>query len=116
MNSAWRAIAAARPPGRLAIVTSLEQVVVAVSMHTRKQFGQCIVDAPLGAGDRLGTCPLDSVEGGQNDRLPPWMFDQGAGLHDAFVSLPGQLGQQLDGLPLVAHREGLEAEHTLQLH
>src|SRR5690606_13990092 len=31
------------------------------------------------------------------------------------VGLHGQLGQQLDGLPVVTHRERLEAEHRLQL-
>lgn len=30
--------------------------------------------------------------------------------HDALVGLPGQLGQQLDGLSVVAPREWLEAE------
>lgn len=43
------------------------------------------------------------------------MLNQGAGQHDALVGLHGQLGQQLDGLPVVAHGEGLEAEHRLQL-
>lgn len=43
------------------------------------------------------------------------MFDQGAGQHDVLVGLPGQLGQQLDGLSVVASRERLEAEHSLQL-
>nr|WP_246863206.1 hypothetical protein [Klebsiella pneumoniae]UPG26299.1 hypothetical protein J9B21_000265 [Klebsiella pneumoniae] len=32
-----------------------------------------------------------------------------------FVGLHGQLGQQLDSLPVVANRERLEAEHRLQL-
>ncbi len=84
-------------------------------MRVRQRFGQGVVDAPVGAGDRLGARPLDGVEGGQNDRLPPQVLDQGAGQHDALVGLHGQLGQQLDGLPVVAHREGLEAEHRLQL-
>ncbi|MCY1368065.1 hypothetical protein D9M69_550260 [compost metagenome] len=43
------------------------------------------------------------------------MLDQGAGQHDTLVGLHGQLGQQLDGLPVVTHRERLEAEHRLQL-
>ena len=30
------------------------------------------------------------------------------------VGLQGHLGQQLDGLPVVAHGKGLEAEHRLQ--
>ncbi len=84
-------------------------------MRIRQRFGQGIVDAPVGASDRLGARPLDGVEGRQNDRLPPQMLDQGAGQHDALVGLHGQLGQQLDGLPVVAHGEGLEAEHRLQL-
>ena len=83
-------------------------------MRVRQRFGQGIVDAPVGASDRLGARPLDGVEGRQNDRLPPQMIDQGAGQHDALVGLHGQLGQPLDGLPVVAHREGLEAEHRLQ--
>ena len=52
---------------------------------------------------------------GQNDRLPPQVLDQGSGQHDALVGLHGQLGQQLDSLPVVANRERLEAEHRLQL-
>ena len=74
-----------------------------------------VVDAPVSTGDRLGTRPLDGVEGGQNDRLPPQVPDQGAGQHDAFVGLHRQLGQHLDGLPVMAHGEGPETEHGLQL-
>jgi hypothetical protein len=84
-------------------------------MRVRQRLGQGVVDAPVGAGDRLGARPLDGVEGGQNDRLPPQMLDQGAGQHDALVGLHGQLGQRVDGLPVVAHGERLEAEHRLQL-
>ncbi len=76
---------------------------------------QGVVDAPVSTGDRLGTRPLDGVEGGQNDRLPPQVPDQGAGQHDAFVGLHRQLGQHLDGLPVMAHGEGPETEHGLQL-
>ena len=36
-------------------------------MHVRQRFGQGVVDAPVGAGDRLGARPLDGVERGQND-------------------------------------------------
>ena len=43
------------------------------------------------------------------------MLNQSVGQHDALVGLHGQLGQQLDGMPVVAHREGLETEHRLQL-
>ncbi len=40
-------------------------------MRVRQWFGQGVVDAPVSTGDRLGTRPLDGVEGGeQNDRLP----------------------------------------------
>ena len=83
-------------------------------MRVRQRFGQGIVDAPVGAGNRFGGRSFDGVDGRQNDRLPPQMIDQGAGQHDALVGLHGQLGQPLDGLPVVAHREGLEAEHRLQ--
>ncbi len=84
-------------------------------MRVRQWFGQGVVDAPVSTGDRLGTRPLDGVEGGQNDRLPPQVPDQGAGQHDAFVGLHRQLGQHLDGLPVMAHGEGPETEHGLQL-
>ncbi len=84
-------------------------------MRVRQRFGQGIVDAPVGTGDCLGARPLDGVEGRQNDRLPPQMFDQGAGQHDAFVGLHGQLGQRVHGLPVVAHGERLKAEQGLQL-
>ena len=87
----------------------------AAAMRVRQWFGQGVVDAPVSTGDRLGTRPLDGVEGGQNDRLPPQVPDQGAGQHDAFVGLHRQLGQHLDGLPVMAHGEGPETEHGLQL-
>ena len=103
-------------PGRFAVVATLEQIVEAAAMRVRQWFGQGLVDAPVGAGDRFGARPLNGVEGGQNDRLPPQVLDQGAGQHDALVGLHGQLGQQLNGLPIVAHGEGLEAEHCLKLH
>ncbi len=101
--------------GRLAVVPALEQIVEAAAMRVRQWFGQGVVDAPVSTGDRLGTRPLDGVEGGQNDRLPPQVPDQGAGQHDAFVGLHRQLGQHLDGLPVMAHGEGPETEHGLQL-
>lgn len=43
------------------------------------------------------------------------MFDQGIGQHDALVGLHGSLSQRMHSLPIVAHREGLEAERVLQL-
>ena len=66
-------------PGRLAVVPALEQIVEAAAMRVRQWFGQGC-NAPVSTGDRLGTRPLDGVEGGQNDRLlPPRVPDQGAG-------------------------------------
>ena len=44
-------------------------------MGVRQRFGQGIVDAPVGTGDCFSDRPLDGVEGGQNDRLPPQMLD-----------------------------------------
>ncbi len=84
-------------------------------MHVRQLLSQGVVETPVGAGNRFGARPLDGVEGGHNDRLPPQVLDQGSGQHDALVGLHGQLGQQLDSLPVVANRERLEAEHRLQL-
>ncbi|EGJ66950.1 hypothetical protein HMPREF0022_03318, partial [Acinetobacter baumannii 6014059] len=110
-----RRLAQPSQPGRLAVVPALEQIVEAAAMRVRQWFGQGVVDAPVSTGDRLGTRPLDGVEGGQNDRLPPQVPDQGAGQHDAFVGLHRQLGQHLDGLPVMAHGEGPETEHGLQL-
>ncbi len=107
----WRSQPASR---RFAVVPTLEQIVEAAAMRVRQRFGQGIVDAPVGAGDCFGARPLDGVEGRQNDRLLPQVLDQGAGQHDALVGLQGHLGQQLDGLPVVAHGKGLEAEHRLQ--
>ena len=101
-------------PGRLAVVPTLEQVVEATTMCVRERFGQGVVDAPVGPGDRFGARPLDGVEGRQDDRLPPQVLDQGACQHNALVGLHGQLGQRVDGLPVVAHGEWLEAEHRLQ--
>jgi hypothetical protein len=79
----------------------------------RQRLGQCFVDAPIGAGDGLGTGALDRVERGQDDRLPPQMLNQGTGQHDAFIGLRSQLGQRMYGLPIVAHGERLEAKHRL---
>ncbi len=93
-------------PGRFAVVPTLEQIVEAAAMRVRQRFGQGIVDAPVGAGDCFGARPLDGVEGRQNDRLLPQVLDQGAGQHDALVGLQGHLGQQLDGLPVVAMVKG----------
>jgi hypothetical protein len=109
-----RRLAQPGQPGRLAVVPALEQIVEAAAMRVRQRFGQGFVDAPVGAGDGLGTGALDGVERGQDDRLPPQMLNQGAGQHDAFVGLHGQLGQRVHGLPVVAHGERLEAEHRLQ--
>ena len=83
-------------------------------MPIRQWLGQSVVDSPIGAGGGLGTGALDGVECGQYDRLPPQMLDQSAGQHDALVGLHGQLGQRVDGLPVVAHGERLEAKHRLQ--
>jgi hypothetical protein len=102
-------------PGRLAVVAALQQIVEAMPVPVRQRLGQGFIDAPVGASDGLGTGALDGVERGQDDRLPPQMLNQGAGQHDAFVGLHGQLGQRVDGLPVVAHGERLEAEHRLQL-
>lgn len=84
-------------------------------MCVRQRFGQGVVDAPVGAGDRLGARPLDGVEGRQDDRLSPQVLAQGARQHNALVGLHGQLGQRVDGLPVVTHGKWLEAEHRLQL-
>ena len=81
----------------------------------RQRLGQGFVDAPVGAGNRLGTGALDGIERGQDDRQTPQMLNQGAGQHDAFVGLHSQLGQRVDGLPVVAHGERLETERGLQL-
>ncbi len=42
-------------------------------------------------------------------------LDEGACQHNALVGLHGQLGQRVDGLPVVAHGEGPETEDGLQL-
>lgn len=49
-----------------------------------------------------------------DDGLPSQMFDKGIGQHDALVGMHGQHGQRMHSLPVVAHREGLEAKHGLQ--
>jgi len=81
----------------------------------RQRLGQGFVDSSVGAGDGLGAGALDGIERGQNDGLSPQMFDQGIGQHDALVGLHGSLSQRMHSLPIVAHREGLEAERVLQL-
>ncbi|STL60477.1 Uncharacterised protein [Escherichia coli] len=54
-------------------------------MHVRQRLSQGVVETPVGAGNRFGARPLDGVEGGHNDRLPPQVLDQGSGQHDALV-------------------------------
>ena len=103
-------------PSRLAVVAAFQQIVETMPVSVRQRFGQGFVDATVGSGNRLGAGALDGIERGQNDGLPPQMFDQGISQHDALVGLHGQLGQRVYGLPVVAHGEGLEAEHRLQLH
>ena len=102
-------------PRRLAAFLALEQFVQALVVERQQCLGQCRIDAPVGACDGLGAGALDGVHGGQDDRLPPQAFDKRAGQHDAFVGLQGQLGQRMHRLPVVAHGEGLEPEHRLQL-
>ena len=101
-------------PGHLAVVAAFQQIVEAMPVSVRQRLGQGFIDASVGASDGLSTGALDGVERGQDDRLPPQLLNQGAGQHDAFVGLHGQLGQRVDGLSVMAHGERLEAEHRLQ--
>lgn len=107
-------------PSRLAVV-ALEQVVEAVPVDVRQRIVQGHVDAPVGAGDGLcadahnSVDSVDSVDSEQDDRMPPQVLDQHLGQHDTLINLQGQIGQHLHHLPVVAHGEGLEAEHRLQL-
>jgi hypothetical protein len=65
-------------------------------MRVRQRFGQGIVDAPVGAGDRLGADALDNIQRRQDDVSVPQRFEDAAGQHDALVGLQGQLGCGMD--------------------
>ena len=84
-------------------------------MDKQQGIGQRCMDAPIGAGDRLGARALDGIHGRQDDDLSPKVFDKGAGQHNAFIGLQGQLGQCMHRLSVVAHGEWLEPKHRLQL-
>jgi hypothetical protein len=52
-------------PSRLAVVAALEQIVEAMPVHVRQRFGQGFVDAPVGAGDRLGAARSMALSAGR---------------------------------------------------
>ena len=54
-------------------------------MRVRQRFGQGIVDAPVGAGDCLGTDALDNIQRRQDDVLVPQCVEDAAGQYDALV-------------------------------
>ena len=92
-------------PRHFAAVLALEKFVQALTVGRQQRIGQRLVNTSVGTGDGLGARALDSIHGGQDDGLPPQVFDKGAGQHNAFVSLQGQLGQCVHRLPIVAHGE-----------
>jgi hypothetical protein len=59
-------------------------------MCVRQRFGQGVVDAPVGAGDRFGTDALDNIQRRQDDVLVSQSVEDAAGQHDALVGLQGQ--------------------------
>ena len=102
-------------PRHFAAVLAFEKFVQALTVAQQQRIGQRRMDAPVGTGDSFSASALDSIHGRQDDGLPPQVFDKGAGQHNPFIGLQGQLGQCMDGLPVVAHGEGLETKHCLQL-
>ena len=83
-------------------------------MRVRQRFGQGIVDAPVGAGNRLGTNALDNIQRRQDDVSVSQSVEDAAGQHDALVGLQGQVGRGMDSLPIVRQAERLRT-FTLNL-
>ena len=79
-------------------------------MRVRQRFGQGIVDAPVGAGNRLGTNALDNIQRRQDDVSVSQSVEDAAGQHDALVGLQGQVGRGMDSLPIVRQAERLHAQ------
>ncbi len=79
-------------------------------MRVRKRFGQGVMDAPVGAGDRLGTDALDNIQRRQDDVSVPQCVEDTAGQYDALVGLQSQLGRDMDGLLVVRQTERLHAQ------
>ena len=74
------------------------------------------MNLPVGAGDGLGTGPLNGIDNRQDDTLMPQAFDKCTGQNSAFIGLQSQIGQHIHRLPVMTHGERLEAEHGLQLN
>ena len=56
-------------------------------MRVRQWFGQGVVDAPVGTGDRLGTGALDNIQRRQNDVSVAQRVEDSADQHDTLVGL-----------------------------
>ncbi len=56
-------------------------------MRVRQRFGQDIMDASVGVGDRLGTGTPDNIQRMQNDVSVPQRLEDSAGEHDAPVGM-----------------------------
>ena len=105
-----RGLAQPGQPSGLAVVAAFEQIVEAAAMCVRQRFGQGVVDAPVGAGDRFGTDALDNIQRRQDDVLVSQSVEDAAGQHDALVGLQGQVGRGMDSLPIVRQAERLHAQ------
>ena len=110
-----RRLAQPRQPVSLAAFLALEQLVQTLTVDGRQGVRQCGVNVPIRAGDRFCAGALDGVYDRQDDALPPEIFDQRTGQHDSLVGLQGQLGQRMHLSFVIAHGEGLESEHRLEL-
>ena len=67
-----------------------------------------VVETPVGRVIASALARSTALRAGSNDRPAAAGARSRFCQHDALVGLHGQLGQQLDGLPVVAHRERLE--------
>ena len=110
----WR-LAQPGQPGCFTVVAALEQVIKATAMRVRQRFGKGIVDAPVGAGDRLGADALDNIQRRQDDVPVAKRVEVAAGQHDALVGLQGQLGRGMNSLPIVRQAERFHAQIRAQL-
>ena len=82
-----RRLAQPSQPGRFTDLLALEQIVETMPVPARQRLGQGFVDAPVGAGDRLGTDSLDDIQCRQDDVPVSQRIEDAYRQHNALVSL-----------------------------
>ncbi len=99
-----------RQPGRFAVLLALEKFIQVLPVDPCQGVGQSGVNAPVGAGDRLGADALHHADRWQQNVLAAQPIGQLACQHNTLVGLPGQIVQAMHGSPIMTQsRERLEA-------